>query len=357
MITVPVILAGGIGERFWPLSRSHRPKQLLPLVSSRTMLEDTLRRVLPLCRKNVSPLVVTGKAIAGLLKKILPPDLRYDCIVEPEGKNTAPAVALAAAWVEKKYGDAVMVVLSADHSIKPQRAFLSSMRTAVSFAHSNDALVVFGIKPTRAETGYGYLQSGRQAGAEEIYQVKKFIEKPSARKAARFFGRTGYYWNSGMFVWSTSAIRGEFVKYLPVLHGQVEAAAKSGFSKKGIERFYREAEKISIDYGIMEKSRKVYMVAAQFLWDDVGSFEALGRIHPQSATGVAVTGPQVHDFECTNSIIYNGSDMTIAAAGLNNMAVIVTGDAILIIDRSRLPAIKTYLTELKSRKNMPARLF
>ena len=360
MVTVPVILAGGIGERFWPLSRSTMPKQLLPLISSKTMLEETLRRVAPLCEKNVRPLIITGRAIAGQIKKVVPSTISYDCIVEPEGKNTAPAVALAAAWIEKKYGSAVMIILSADHNIQPKSAFLASMRAAVRYARGNDVLVVFGIKPARIETGYGYLHSGKKISEEQgeaIYKVRRFVEKPTATKAAHYFKSGSYFWNSGMFVWQTAVILAEFKRHLPALFRQTEKARKGRFSQKAIAEFYRTAEKESIDYGIMERSEQVVMVAAEFAWDDVGSFEALGRIHPQSPSGVTTVGKQVHALDCTDTIVYNGSPACIAAVGVDNVAVIATGDALLVIDRSKLPEIKSYLTKLKTSGDLSSRFF
>ncbi len=360
MVTVPVILAGGIGERFWPLSRSSSPKQLLPLISSKTMLEETLRRVYPLCKKDVKPLIITGKTIAGRIRKVLPPALSYDCIVEPVGKNTAPAIALAAAWIEKKYGSAVMIILSADHDIKPKSAFLASMRAATRYAAGNDSLVVFGIRPTRVETGYGYLHSGAKLAeveGETVFRVRKFIEKPTAAKAAIYFKRNVYFWNSGMFVWRTSVILDEFKTHLPDLYKLTKKAGRKCFSVKAIGEFYRDAEKVSIDYGIMEQSARVAMIAAGFSWDDVGSFEALSRIHEQSPSGVTSVGKQIHEFDCSDSIIYNGSSACVTAVGMENAVVIATDDAVLVIDRSKVPDIKTYLTALKKKKGVSTRLF
>ncbi len=162
MTIVPVILAGGIGERFWPLSRSAMPKQLLKIISNRTMLEETLLRVSPFCSKKVKPLIVTSKAIASKFKSVLPSSLKYDLIIEPVGKNTAPAVAISASWIEAKYGSSVMMVLSADHDIRPRSSFVEAAKFAVNLAQNQNGLVVFGIKPSRPETGYGYIQLGKE---------------------------------------------------------------------------------------------------------------------------------------------------------------------------------------------------
>lgn len=171
MTIVPVILAGGIGERFWPLSRSSMPKQLLSIVSSRTMAEETLSRVDSLCSKNALPLIITNKTIAQKLKSAISSKWQYDLIVETVGKNTAPPIALAASWIEKKYGESVMVVLSADHDIRPQKTFIHAVKFAASLAGKSNNLVVFGIKPSRPETGYGYIQLAKKPAATQMRRV------------------------------------------------------------------------------------------------------------------------------------------------------------------------------------------
>jgi mannose-1-phosphate guanylyltransferase len=360
MVIVPVILAGGIGERFWPISRSSSPKQLLRLVSSRTMLEDTIERVAPLCQKGVKPLIITGIKIAGQMKKLLPKTLAYDCIAEPEGKNTAPAILLAAAWIEKKYGPAVTVILSADHSIRPKNAFRSAVKTAVDYAISKEALVIFGIKPSRPETGYGYLNIGSRVNKNRntsIFEVKKFIEKPSAARAKSFCAKSSYLWNSGMFVWKTSVIINEFSRSLPDLYALLPALKMARFSKKALIRYYRLSDKISIDYGIMEKAKKVYAVSGTFEWDDIGSWEALPRIHKNDKNGTTAIGRNILNFSSRNSIVFNNKDAVVSTIGLNNIAVIVTDDAVLVADRSTLPDLKTYLSEIKNSKNLPGTLF
>jgi len=259
MVVVPVILAGGIGERFWPLSRSSMPKQLLRLVSSKTMLEETLSRVDTFCNKGVSPLIITGKAIAGKFKTVLSTKLKYDLIVEPVGKNTAPAVALAASYIQAKYGEAVMIVLSADHDIRPKKAFVDAIKFAVKIAEQRNNLVVFGIKPTRAETVYGYIQLGKKIDESDTIcacSVKRFIEKPGHEKAKKFLNSTKYMWNSGMFIWKTSTILEEFSKYMPELFSLIKKFEGS-FSKAKIDSFYKQCQKESIDFGVMEHSERV----------------------------------------------------------------------------------------------------
>ncbi len=356
MNIIPVILAGGIGERFWPLSRSESPKQLLRIISSRTMVEETLRRVAPLCKKPAKPLIITGKKIVPRMKRLLSAAPDYDLISEPEGKNTAPAILLAAAWIEKKYGTSIMVIVSADHDIKPRSSFLSSVRKAVAHARGNDDLVVFGIRPTRPETGYGYLQIHKNPGSD-VLRVSRFVEKPALETAKKYIKSGSHLWNSGMFVWKSSTIIREFQNHLPELHSLVSELCRSGFSPGNLQRYYSRSPAISIDYGIMERSGHVVAVAADFTWDDIGSWEALPRIHGIDKNGNTTAGKHVWNFESRNSIVFNGSEMAVATIGLENTVVVITGDAILAVHRSHLPEIKYYLARMKKGGNCPKRLF
>ena len=361
MVTVPVILAGGIGERFWPMSRSTCPKQLLKLVSSKTMVEETLDRVAPLCgKRGVKPLIITGRHIARQMTKVLSGKAEYDIIVEPEGKNTAPAILLAADWIEKKYGPSMMLIVIADHDIRPRAAYLSAVKAAVDFAGKKDALVVFGIKPSRPETGYGYLHLGKSLSETRhanIHNVRQFIEKPSPATAGKFLRQKSFFWNSGMFVWKTSVILNEFATLQPGLYAQSVAVRAKGFTKSSIDRFYRNCEKISIDYAIMEKSSKVAAVVGNFSWDDIGSWEAVGRIHGSSAEGVTLVGNAIEEFECSNTLVFNNSNLTCATIGLSDLAVVVTGDALLVIHQSKLADFKKYLSQIKKNPDLPKVLF
>jgi mannose-1-phosphate guanylyltransferase len=230
---IPVLLAGGVGERFWPLSRARRPKQLLPLLGRRTMLEETLARIRPLCRGRVRPLIVTSAAIAAPIRAVLRERCRCDLVAEPMGRNTAPAVALAAAWVERRYGPSIMAVLTADHAISPPARFVRCLRYAASVAARHDRLVVFGIPPSRPDSGYGYVEVGRELdrhGRDRAYAARRFVEKPDRKTAVRYCRSGRYLWNSGMFVWRTGVVLDEFRRYTPALYRQVRAAARAGFT-------------------------------------------------------------------------------------------------------------------------------
>ncbi len=361
MNIIPVILAGGIGERFWPFSRSSMPKQLLPIISNKSMIAETFSRVHPFCKKGVQPLVVTGKAIASKIKKALPAKSSYDCIVEPMGKNTAPAVAAAAAFCKKKYGeDSVMVVLSADHAISPKEDFVKAVKYAVELAHGQDHLVVFGIHPSRPDTGYGYIQLAKKVGASEKnegFLVKRFVEKPDQKTAKKYVSSKKYLWNSGMFVWKTSVILAEFKQYMPSLHKQITKAEKAGLNQKALDTFYTKCIKESIDYGIMEQSQRVMAVKGAFQWDDIGSWEAISRVLPQNKRGSTVSGKRVFEADCSNTIVANNSNLTVATIGLKDAVVVTVDDAVLVIARDKLPAFKEYLKELKIQPKIPKSLF
>ncbi|MFP4164341.1 MAG: mannose-1-phosphate guanylyltransferase [Chitinispirillaceae bacterium] len=359
MNVIPVILAGGIGERFWPLSRSSMPKQLHALTGKATMAEETLLRVNRFCSPGVKPLFITGAAIAQKAKEILP-EKEVEIIVEPQGKNTAPAIALAAAQIQKRDGDGVMVIVSADHSIKPKSAFAEAVRYAVSLAQKKNELIIFGIKPSRPEVGYGYIELGEELeGSNDItaFKVRRFVEKPDHQKAVEFKESGKYLWNSGMFVWKASSILEEFEEQMPELYDQVMKLSSRDFSKEAIAEFYSECCKESIDFGIMENAKAVNVVCGNFTWDDIGSWESLSRIHGTNEDGTTVTGPLVFESDCRDTLIVNKSERTLAAIGLKNVAVVSVDDAVLVIERSRLPALKKYLSQIKDSQDFPKELF
>ena len=356
MVTVPVILAGGIGERFWPISRSSSPKQLLKLISSKTMLEETIDRVAPLCKNGVKPLIITGTKIAGQMKKLLPKTLDYDCIAEPEGKNTAPAILLAAAWIEKKYGSSVMVILSADHSIKPKTAFRSAVRTAVSYAAAKNALVIFGIKPSRPETGYGYIQVKRKKefnDLDNLYKVKTFTEKPNEEMAKIFIDSGEFYWNSGIFISSLSTMLESLQQHLTEIalkfeHGRSKMNTSS--EEPFIRKTYSECQAISIDYGIMEKAKNVYVLTADFGWSDLGTWSSLYENKEKDGDGNVIRADNVMLYDTENCIVDISKNKMAVIQGLDGFIIAERNDTLMICRREDEDQVKKFVTDVRIQK-------
>lgn len=362
MNIVPVILAGGIGERFWPASRSTRPKQLLPLVSDRLMIEETFDRVLPLCSNGVKPLIITSEKIAQHIKDALAQTVDYDIIAEPMGKNTAPAVAAAAAWCKTHYtDDTVMLVVSADHAIKPTEAFVAAAQYGVEIATREDTLVVFGITPTRPETGYGYVQLGEKIGTASSgvrsFVAHCFVEKPDQETAQRYLDSGSYLWNSGMFIWRTDTIVDQFEKYMPDLYADFIRLIDEKCSIEALNRFYTECTKESIDFGIMEKADSVSVIEGSFDWDDIGAWESMIRVHGTDAQGNCVSGVLPYLADCHNTIIANRGSGAVAVIGVENLLVVTVDDTTLVISRDKLPELKSHLESMKQNAYFPDDLF
>ena len=356
---VPVILAGGIGERFWPASRSSKPKQVLPLISEKLMIEETIERVAAI-GSSAKPLIVTGEKIAKPIREILNGKYEFDMIVEPVGKNTAPAVAAAAIWCKKNYGaDSVMVVVSADHAIRPLEKFVGAAKYGVEIANSQKTLVVFGILPNRPETGYGYIElsgeTGMSADGVKSFSVNKFVEKPSAEKAREYLSSGKYLWNSGSFIWKTQTIIEQFEKDMPDLYSDILKLEKSGCSEDALNEFYNNCLKESIDFGIMEKAKNVSAVEGVFEWDDIGAWEAIVRIHGKDENGNTRTGGGIFSTENKDCVIVNQSKNSVAVIGADNILVVNVDDAVLVISRDKLPELKKYLAETK--KIFPEQLY
>jgi mannose-1-phosphate guanylyltransferase len=253
-----------------------------------------------------------------------------------------------------------MLVLPADHLIRPRSAFVKAAKHAATLAARKKRLVVFGIEPTRPDTGYGYIEQGKLIDRKQnvaSHDVRRFVEKPNAQRARAYCRSKRYLWNSGMFVWRTDVILEEFARHMPRLHHQAMQAVRQRFTQRAIDTFYGQCEKQSIDYGIMERSEKVAAVRGAFSWDDIGSWEAIARVHKTNANGTAVVGSSVCAEDADGSIIVNDSSRAVAAIGVRDLVVVTTDDAVLVIPRDRLAGIKDYLSEMKQRSDFPSSLF
>ncbi|MCF6096528.1 mannose-1-phosphate guanylyltransferase [Thermovorax subterraneus] len=347
-----VIMAGGGGTRFWPLSRTSTPKQFLNITGDDTMINDTIKRI----RDIIPPeriLIVTNKAQEKMLKKVISEDIpRENILLEPVGRNTAACIAYATLVVRKRSGDAVMGVFPSDHYIKNTQEFQKVLNAAFSLAESSNKLVTMGITPTFPSTGYGYINFDReksiQVGDKIAYEVVEFVEKPDVPKAKAYIESGNYLWNSGMFVWKASVILSNFERFLPRLYSkliEVEEHIGTPAEKEIIERVYPSLPDISIDYGIMERAVDVAVIPGDFGWSDVGSWDSLGSVIPPDENGNITRGDYV-DIETKNSIIYS-SGRLIAAVGLEEMIVVETADAILVCPKKKAQEVKKVVEHLK----------
>jgi mannose-1-phosphate guanylyltransferase len=345
-----VILAGGRGERFWPWSRKDRPKQLLPITGSGTMLEETVERILPLIPEE-RIMLITGRELAEVIPRECPRLGNISMVAEPRSRNTAAAIGLAAVLLREKDPQAVMAVLSADHQITPQDEFLKTLSMAEHCVQKENWLVTFGIPPTRPETGYGYIERGPKLGCEQggaVYQVKEFKEKPSRMVAQQFYLDREHLWNSGMFVWKVDTILEAMSEYMPELSKGLETVAgapRGSGREKAIEDLYGRIEAISIDYGIMEKARNVVVVQGNFRWDDVGTWSSLRRIHKPDENGIVTIGDglAVDSYDC---ILAGEGQGLITTLGVSDLIIVRTDRCVLVAHASRTQDVRQLVEKL-----------
>ena len=337
----PIILAGGKGERFWPVSRLRRPKQLLKLVSDRTLLEETLARIRPLAPREQT-LVVTTQLLGPVIRELLP---EYPVLEEPVGKNTAPAIAVAARWAALRDPDGLMVILPADHVIDPPQTFEEDVRFALRVAEKG-YLVTFGVPPVRPETGYGYIEVGEvlmEEGECRAFRARGFKEKPDRKTAERYLREGRFFWNSGMFVWKVSAILEAFRQHMPEVWEGLQVLDPN--SAESLERFYQEAPEISVDYGIMEKAQNIATIQARFFWEDLGSFRALERVIPKDSEGNFSKGPAL-TLDAQGNILFAERGF-VAAIGVRDLVIVHTPDVTLVMPKEEAQRVKELLSVLR----------
>ncbi|MDD4818224.1 MAG: mannose-1-phosphate guanylyltransferase [Victivallaceae bacterium] len=347
-----VIMAGGRGERFWPLGRKNMPKQLLKLTGTSTMIEETVLRLFPLVRPD-RVIVITNKSYVDQVRDVLPipPE---NVIGEPEGRNTAPCVALAAGLIRRRENgsDATMLVLPADHAIKPAKALQRVFADAVTVAQSG-ALVTVGIVPSEPSTGYGYIHCGSaiDTGLDtRFFRALGFREKPDLITAKRFIATGNFKWNSGMFIWRVDAIEREFRRQLPGMAEMSDriAAAPDAELDAVIRSEFKKCEKISIDYAVMENAEQIAVAESNFDWDDLGSWSSLRRQFPPDAAGNICRGlTAVKD--CANCIVIADKDQLIGAIGLKDTVIVHAGNATMVCPISEVQQVRDLVHLLEER--------
>lgn len=354
-----VIMAGGSGTRFWPASRTKRPKQFLPLCRGEPLLRATVERLQGL----VEPehiWIATNRVQAKALGRVLPGFPAGRVIVEPEPRDTAPCVALAAATVAALDEDATMIVLPADHVIEPVDAFQAMLRRGLELAADGRTLVTFGIGPTHPATGYGYIETGDSLDGRQpaALAARRFREKPDRATAERFLAAGTFLWNSGIFVWRVGAIRAAMQAgnaELAASFDDMLAAIRSEDPRNRLRRLnaaFRRAPRTSVDFAVMEHAPTVAVVRADLRWDDLGSFPALAGVFPADGDGnvAALTGgAELIAVEANGNIAYAEGRQAVALFGVNDLIVVVVNDAVMVCPRSRAADLKTLVEQVRAR--------
>ena len=341
-----VIMAGGGGTRFWPLSRQAPPKQLLNLSGKDLMVNEAIDRLSKTASKDDIFIVTNKTQVAKMLEATNGRIQKNHILSEPSARNTSACIGYAAMEIVKKYGDGIMVITPSDAYIKNETEFTRILGIAVKAAEEKDALVTVGITPTFAATGYGYIKF--QKSGENVLKVLEFKEKPDEATAKKYVESGEYAWNSGMFIWKASTILKKFEKYLPEIYEDLQKigdAMNTADELKVIEEIYPKINSISVDYGIMEKADDVFVVPGEFGWNDVGSFDMLGVLHEGDEKGNIKIGDQIN-IDSKNCITYS-SGRLVATIGLENVVVIETGDAVLVCDKNKVQDVKKVVEQLK----------
>ena len=330
-----LIMAGGKGTRFWPLSTEEKPKQFLNLVGEKTMIQMTVERIMPIIPID-RIFVCTGEKYIDLVKEQLPNLPEKNIIVEPEGRNTAPCIALSALVIDRYYRDSTMVVLPSDHLIKNENEFRNIIIKGSKFLENNkDGILTLGMKPDRPETGYGYINYGNDIGLG-IKEVNKFVEKPNLELAKEYLEEGTYLWNGGMFLWKTRHILNEIKKYAPTTYEALHNLDK--VNEEEIQSYinsnYSKTDSISIDYAVLEKSKKMFVIPSEIGWDDIGTWNAIERYREKDSNNNIIVG-NVKQFESIDNIIIS-SNKSIILDGVENLYIIETEDRVIIGDKRNL---------------------
>lgn len=354
-----IIMAGGRGERFWPVSREKTPKQLLSLINKRSFLQQAVDRVLPLVPiKNI--FIITNAVQAPQVRKQLPKLPKENVVAEPMGRDTCAAVTLGAALVGARSTTGVMAVLPADHVIPDEKQFQTVLGDCFDLAERGQAIVTIGIKPTEPATGYGYIQVGNELppppGVKKyktpFFRAERFVEKPHFEKAVEYLNSGDYRWNAGMFIWSFVTVTEGLQKHQPEMYAACqrwfEAAKSPARLARVLAKEYPEIKKISIDYALMEKAQNVVCAAGDFEWDDLGSWNALARHLKVDADGNCAVGDFLH-VDAAHNVVFDARTKNrtpIAVVGLQDSIIVQTDDAVLVAHKSQSQKIKDLVKKL-----------
>jgi mannose-1-phosphate guanylyltransferase len=355
----PVILAGGRGTRFWPLSRKRKAKQLLALDGKQTMIQLTVSRLLPLAPAK-SCWVITNEDLQREVGRQLPRVSKKQIIAEPVGRNTAPAIGLAAFILLRSDPSAVIGMFPSDHVVGDANALRETVGQAVEIAAAGENIVVLGIRPTRVETGYGYIEAGEAAG--DGLRVRQFTEKPDAKRAEGFLSAGNYYWNSGMFVWSARTLANGLREHLPKTAPLLEEIAAAFGTRKfesTFKRLYSKCENISVDYAILEprsakgeQASNIFCLPAEFGWNDLGSWTALHEhvlLKSKAANGNVISGAGIFSLDAEGNYVHSPKKF-VAVVGVKDVVVVETDDALLVTTREKAQDVGKVVKHLDEKK-------
>lgn len=347
------IMAGGIGSRFWPMSRTDHPKQFLDILNiGKTLIQHTYERYSKLVpRENIY--IITSSEYIPIVKKQLPQVADGNILGEPSRKNTAPCVAYISFKLLQKDPKANLIVAPSDHLILEADEFVNTAKKGLNFVSNSDAIITLGIKPTYPNTGYGYIQHETTEATTNIYKVKTFTEKPNSELAKTFISSGDFLWNAGIFIWSVKNILDAFEKYLPEMY-EVFAAEKEKFNTteeaEALEEIYPQCTSVSIDFGIMEKADNVYIIPSSFGWSDLGTWNSAWENMEKDYFGNAVGGKNVMIMDATRCVVHAPDQKLLVLQGLDGFIVVDTPDALLICKREQEQEIKEYVAEIKRNK-------
>ncbi len=343
-------MAGGVGSRFWPASRTSKPKQFLDMLGmGKSLLRLTFERFLPLCpAENIY--VVTNAQYRALVKEHLPELSEQQILCEPSRNNTAPCVAYAAFKLHQLNPDASMIVAPADHLITKEEAFLSRIRMALDFADGKNALLTLGIQPNKPHTGYGYIQFRSPATEGDVHEVAAFTEKPNKEKAQAFLDSGNYLWNAGIFIWKTRSVLQAFQDYAKEIYDILEegkSVYNSSEEQAFINQAYPSTPRISIDYAIMEKADNVYTIPADIGWSDLGTWDSIYQLLQKDQQQNAVSGVSCHLLDAKDNMIHGAKDKLVVVKGIKDFIVVDDEDVLLIYPKSDEQGIKQVINALK----------
>ena len=349
-----LIMAGGIGERLWPLSRENKPKQFLNIIENKSLIEQTIDRALKITGEE-HIFIITGKRYKESFSKYIPNFKKENIIYEPIGRDTTAAIALGVLTIKEKIGgDSIIVILPADPIIKDEEMFIKNIEDAIEITKNTKNIVIVGITPNRAETGYGYIKLKNNI-KDDKYNVEKFLEKPNLEKACQFLEDGNYLWNSGMFIWDVDNIINSIKIFMPDTYKKVLKtfeALKNNKNEDEITKLFKEIEKISFDSSVMEKLDNIICIKSNFFWDDLGAFSALGRIHDKDDNNNVIVG-NVYAKEANNNIIINDEKNTfIAIDGVDDLTIVHSNGVLLIYPNNKDSKIKDILKDIREKDEL-----